>query len=80
MRYAPGMATILLEERLAQSLEQQAATAEVLRIIRTSPTKLQRVLEVIVFRSKPTASAVGYVLPFPLQLTWILGCTSAWTR
>jgi hypothetical protein len=43
-----GEPRVQLEDRLAESLEQQAATTDVLRIISTSPTKLPRVLEVIV--------------------------------
>jgi GAF domain-containing protein len=43
-----GEPRVQLEDRLAESLEQQAATTDVRRIISTSPTKLPRVLEVIV--------------------------------
>ena len=37
-----------IEKKLAEALEQQAATDEILRIIRASPTELQSVLEVVV--------------------------------
>src|SRR5262249_9598083 len=37
-----------LKKKLTEALDQQAATAEILRIISTSPTELQSVLEVVV--------------------------------
>ena len=36
-----------LKKKLTEALDQQAATAEILRIISTSPTELQSVLEVV---------------------------------
>jgi GAF domain-containing protein len=36
-----------LQKKLAEALEQQAATAEILRIISTAPTELQSLLEVV---------------------------------
>jgi hypothetical protein len=36
-----------LEQRLAESLEREKATSEILRVIRRSPTEVQRVFEII---------------------------------
>src|SRR5215831_14616812 len=53
-------------KHLAESLEQQTATAEVLRIIRASPSKLEQVLEVVV-RSAARFCGANDVLIFELD-------------
>jgi hypothetical protein len=51
---------------LAEAIEQQAATAEVLRIIRASPSKLEEVLEVVV-RSAARFCGANDVVIFELD-------------
>src|SRR5512132_359648 len=62
-----------LEKRLAESLEQQAATAEILRVISSSPTDVQPVFDTIVRNAGRVCDAVDAVLSLREENELIIG-------
>jgi GAF domain-containing protein len=60
------------EERLAEALEQQAATSEILRLIRRSPTDAQPVFDMIAARAMRLCGALhGGVMRFDGELVHV---------